>query len=77
MPFELQPVLKGDLIELRPLREDDFDKLYAAASDPLIWEQHPASDRYKEDVFRDFFRGALESGGAFAVVDSETGRVIG
>jgi RimJ/RimL family protein N-acetyltransferase len=77
MPFELQPILKGELIELRPLREDDFEELYTAASDPLIWEQHPQSDRYKEDVFREFFRGALESGGAFVVVDSETGRVIG
>lgn len=77
MPFELQPVLKGDLIELRPLREDDFEELYDAASDPLIWEQHPQSDRYKEEVFREFFRGALESGGAFVVVDSETNRVIG
>jgi RimJ/RimL family protein N-acetyltransferase len=77
MPFELQPILKGGLIELRPLREDDFGELYAAASDPLIWEQHPQSDRYKEEVFREFFRDAIESGGAFVVVDSETRRVIG
>ena len=77
MPFELQPVLRGELVELRPLREDDFEELYAVASDPLIWEQHPDRDRYKEEVFREFFRGALESGGAFAVSDSETGRVIG
>ncbi len=77
MPFDLQPILKGDLLELRPLRADDFEELYAAASDPLIWEQHPKSDRYKEEVFREFFRGALESGGAFIVVDSKTGRVIG
>lgn len=77
MPFELQPILRGELLELRPIREDDFAELYAVASDPLIWEQHPASDRYKEEVFREFFRGALESGGAFIVTDSETGRVIG
>ena len=77
MPFELQPILKGELVELRPLREEDFAELYAVASDPLIWEQHPASDRYKEDVFREFFRGALESGGAFVVSDSKTRRPIG
>jgi RimJ/RimL family protein N-acetyltransferase len=77
MPFELQPTLRGELVELRPLREDDFRELYAVASDPLIWEQHPASDRYREDVFREFFRGALESGGAFVVSDAKTGRVIG
>jgi RimJ/RimL family protein N-acetyltransferase len=77
MPFDLQPVLKGDLLELRPLRAEDFEELYAVASDPLIWEQHPKSDRYKEEVFREFFRGALESGGAFVAVDLKTGRVVG
>jgi RimJ/RimL family protein N-acetyltransferase len=77
MPFDLQPILKGDLLELRPLRAEDFEELYAVASDPLIWEQHPKSDRYKEEVFREFFRGALESGGAFVAVDLKTGRVVG
>jgi RimJ/RimL family protein N-acetyltransferase len=77
MAFELQPTLRGELVELRPLRADDFDVLYAAASDPLIWEQHPESDRYKRDVFENFFKGAIASGGAFAVVDRQTGRVVG
>ena len=77
MPFDLQPILKGELLELRPLRPDDFDGLYAVASDPLIWEQHPAGDRYKEDVFRGFFREALESGGALIVIDAANGHVIG
>ncbi|MGB9454448.1 MAG: GNAT family N-acetyltransferase [Bryobacteraceae bacterium] len=77
MSFDLQPILKGKLLELRPLRAEDFDDLYAVASDPLIWEQHPAKDRYQEAVFRAFFRGAMESGGAFAVRDSKDGRVIG
>src|ERR1044071_1256890 len=77
MPFELQPVLRGELLELRPLRAEDFAELYAAASDPLVWEQDPNSDRYREDVFREFFRGAFESGGAVLGVDNETGRAIG
>ena len=77
VPFELQPTLEGKLLRLRPLRPEDFDDLYAVASDPLIWEQHPNSDRYKEDVFREFFRVALESGGALIVLDSRDGRVIG
>jgi RimJ/RimL family protein N-acetyltransferase len=77
MGFELQPTLKGDLLELKPLRPEDFDSLYAVASDPLIWEQHPASDRYMEEVFRAFFREALESGGALAAVDLRDGRVVG
>jgi N-acetyltransferase len=77
MPFELQPVLIGELVELRPLREDDFPTLFAVASDPLIWEQHPQPDRCTEPVFRQFFRGGIESGGAFIVVDRKDGRVIG
>jgi RimJ/RimL family protein N-acetyltransferase len=75
--FDLQPVLTGDLIELRPLREEDFAVLHAAASDPLIWEQHPESDRWTEPVFRRFFRGAMDSGGAFLVIGRGDGRVIG
>jgi len=77
MAFDLQPVLKGELLELRPLRADDFDALYAVASDPLIWEQHPNSDRYREEVFREFFREALESGGALVAFDARDGRVVG
>jgi len=77
MPFELQPVLIGELVELRPLREEDFPTLFAVASDPLIWEQHPQRDRCTEPVFRQFFRGGMESGGAFIIVDRKDGRVIG
>jgi RimJ/RimL family protein N-acetyltransferase len=77
MPFDLQPTLKGDLLELRPLRAEDFDALYAVASDPMIWKQHPSNDRYKEEVFRAFFREALESGGALIASDAATGQVIG
>jgi Acetyltransferases, including N-acetylases of ribosomal proteins len=77
MRFELQPTLTGTLLELRPLREGDFDELYAVASDPGIWELHPEPDRYKEDVFKAFFRGAMDSGGAFAVIDRKTGRIVG
>lgn len=77
MPFDLQPTLRGKLIILRPLRPEDFAHLFAVASDPLIWEQHPARDRYKEDVFKEFFRVALESRGALLAVDAANDRVIG
>jgi len=77
MPFELQPILKSEILELRPLQAGDFDALYAVASDPLLWEQHPNSDRYKLDVFRKFFEEALESGGALIVLDRQDDRVIG
>lgn len=75
--FELQPYLAGELLELRPLTPDDWEALFAVASDPLIWEQHPASDRYQEEVFKEFFREALESGGAFVVIDRATQAIIG
>jgi RimJ/RimL family protein N-acetyltransferase len=77
MTFDLQPTLRGKLIELRPLKPDDFDALYKAARDPLIWEQHPESDRYKPDVFQRYFDGAIESRGAFAIIDRNTGNIIG
>ncbi|HZG67111.1 MAG TPA: GNAT family N-acetyltransferase [Herpetosiphonaceae bacterium] len=77
MSFDLQPYLKGELLELRPLRAEDFHDLYAVAADPLIWEQHPSIDRYKEEVFTVFFREALASGGALLALDSKDGKVIG
>ena len=77
MTFDLQPTLKGTLLQLRPLQEEDWSDLFAVAADPLIWEQHPEPDRYTEKVFRGFFREAMESGGALIVIDAQDGRVIG
>jgi RimJ/RimL family protein N-acetyltransferase len=77
LSFDLQPNLKGELIELRPLTSEDWDDLFSVASDPLIWEQHPESDRYKEDVFKVFFREAMECGGAFVIIDKESQQIIG
>src|SRR5947199_9875989 len=77
MSFGLQPHLKGELLELRPFAPEDWDDLFAVASDPLIWAQRPESDRYTEDVFRVFFREELESGGAFVVIDAKNQQIIG
>jgi RimJ/RimL family protein N-acetyltransferase len=77
MAFDLQPVLTGRLLNLRPLKPADFDDLYAVASDPLIWEFHPVRDRHRREVFEGFFRDALKSGGALIVTDARDGRVIG
>ena len=77
MSFDLQPHLKGELIELRPLMPEDWDELFRVGSDPLIWEQHPESDRYKKKVFKIFFEDALKSGGAFVVIDKKTQQIIG
>ena len=75
--FDMQPTLEGELVTLRPLRQDDYDALFEVASDRLIWEQHPSYDRYKPEVLREFFRVAMESGGALVVIEKESGRVIG
>ncbi|HLK20208.1 MAG TPA: GNAT family N-acetyltransferase [Bryobacteraceae bacterium] len=75
--MERQPTLRGELLELRPLRQEDFEALYAVASDPLIWELHPARNRYEKAVFQEFFREAMESGGALIALDAKTGGVIG
>lgn len=77
MAFDLQPTLKGDLLELRPLQATDFNDLFAVAADPLIWEQHPVKDRYQKEVFEDFFRESLQSYGALIAIDSMEGKVIG
>lgn len=75
--MDLQPTLTGTLVELRPLCSEDFDDLYAVASDPLMWEQHPAINRWKKEIFREFFDEALASGGALTVIDRSSGRLIG
>jgi len=76
-PLDRQPTLEGETLLLRPLREDDWDALYGVASDPIVWELHPANDRWQERVFRAYFAGALGQGGALAVVDKASGAIIG
>ena len=75
--MDRQPVLEGERLLLRPLRPDDWDALYAVARDPLVWELHPANDRWKEEVFRAYFADALAQGGALAVIDKSSGAIIG
>jgi RimJ/RimL family protein N-acetyltransferase len=75
--FELQPLLAGATLTLQPLHANDFEILYAAAADPLIWEQNPDRLRYERAVFERFFASAMASGGAFLVRANATGNVIG
>lgn len=78
LPFELQPHhLKNEIVGLFPLQEEDFEELYAVASDPLVWEQHPNPLRYQRPVFKTYFEGALASRGAFLIRDSQTGASVG
>jgi N-acetyltransferase len=78
MSFDLQPtILHDNLILLIPLQESDFEQLYAVASDPLVWEQHPNKLRYQRDVFQNYFEGAMLSKGAFLIRDAKTNEPIG
>lgn len=72
MAFDIQPAfLHNDLIKLIPLQETDFDRLFAIASNPLVWEQHPNPNRYKLEDFTNYFKGAIESKGAFLIIDAK------
>lgn len=73
----LQPDLLGHLTTLSPMRPDDWDALYAAASDPAIWALHPTPTRYREEEFRAYFQSGLDGGGALVIRDRATGAVIG
>lgn len=75
--FNPQQILTGERLELRPVSAEDFEILYNAASDPGIWAQHPQYDRYKQNVFKDYFDSALTSQAAFVICDKNTGEAIG
>ena len=75
--MDRQPALEGERLLLRPLTENDWEALYAVASDRKIWAGHPSHDRWQEPVFRAFFDDALARGGALAIIDKTTGEVIG
>lgn len=74
---DLQPNLAGPLVHLRPLAAADREPLYAVAADPLVWAQHPSSDRWRREVFEPLFASGLASGGALLVLDAATGEVAG
>lgn len=75
--MDRQPTLDGERVLLRPLHQDDWGALYAIASDPAVWEQHPMHDRWREEVFREFFADAIAQGGALAVIDKVKDEIIG
>lgn len=75
--MDRQPVLEGSRLILRPLAAQDWDALHAVASDPQLWAKHPSHDRWQEPVFRAFFDEAMARGGALAIIDRATGKIIG
>ncbi|MBT8068001.1 MAG: GNAT family N-acetyltransferase [Gammaproteobacteria bacterium] len=75
--FDYQPTLSGARVVARPIAATDWPSLSAAASDPGIWEQHPEPDRYRPEVFKRYFDGAMQSGAALVFVDRDSGDLIG
>ena len=63
--LDLQPTVRGNRITMRPLESQDFENLFAVASDPLIWSQHPDPGRGTREGSPPFFEGALVSKSAF------------
>ncbi|WP_341503528.1 GNAT family N-acetyltransferase [Gallaecimonas sp. GXIMD4217] len=77
MPIDFQPSLAGTRVRLRPLQRADWQPLQAIAADPQLWEQHPNPSLYQQDEFRKYFDKAMASGCALAILDAETGQLIG
>ena len=77
MSVDLQPTLSDDLVTLRPVRKDDWEGIYRAASNPKVWAGHVKQNRYKKEVFRPYFDGAILSGSALTIIDNVTGKIIG
>ena len=77
MKINIQPTLENEIVKIAPLKETDFETLFAVASDPLIWAQHPNKNRYQREVFKNFFEGAIASKGAFLIFDQISGEAIG
>lgn len=69
--------LRNSKIRLEPIHSTDFERLFAIASDPLIWEQHPDRERYQKDVFQNYFDSAVASGTAYLILDAQTDELIG
>ncbi|HTO16956.1 MAG TPA: GNAT family N-acetyltransferase [Edaphocola sp.] len=75
--FSVQTRLENDKVMLLPLEAADFEAVYIPASNPEVWNQHPNKERWQRSVFENFFNGALESKGAFKIMDKKENLVIG
>lgn len=76
-PFDYQPTLTGQHIQLRPLAENDFDALFQVARDPLIWRQHPERNRHEKGVFSRFFEQAMAAPGALVATQLSSRNIVG
>ena len=69
--------LSNDLVKLIPLKQDDYNWIYAVASDPEIWEQHPDNTRFTPVGFTKYFKKLLNTDQPYLILDINTDQVIG
>ena len=77
-PFSDIGELHTDHYQLRRTIAADLEPLFAVASDPGIWAQHPESDRWRRAKFEAFFEGALANpAGSFTIIKKTSATIIG
>jgi len=70
--------LEDEIIKLIQAEQIHFNEMYEVAKDPLLWDQHDAKDRWKEEIFLKFFKKGLENEkGLLAIIDKRSNKIIG
>ncbi|MCT1526400.1 GNAT family N-acetyltransferase [Sphingobacterium hotanense] len=69
--------LSNELVKLIPMIKEDYEWVYAAASDPKIWEQHPDTRRYSPIGFTKYFQKLIATDIPYLIIDQKTEQVIG
>ncbi len=69
--------LSNELVKLIPMIKNDYEWVFAAASDPEIWEQHPDNTRYTPVGFTRYFQKLIDTDIPYLILDAKTEKVIG
>jgi len=75
--LEFSKPLENEIVLLLPLQNKDFEDLFLVASDKEIWVQHPQNDRWKKEIFRDYFESAIQSNSAYLIKEKINNEIIG
>ena len=70
--------LENDIVSLIQTEKKHFEELYTVGNNPVIWEQHLDSDRWKLDNFRKYIDGGLNNKeGSYTIIDKKINDIIG
>ena len=76
--IEFKINLENDIVSLIQTQEKHFEELYIVGNNPVIWEQHLDSDRWKLDNFRKYIDGGLNNKeGSYTIIDKKINEIIG